>query len=90
MLVSFHGGFLWIDNKLYVDVDFIASITRLPLAGIDPTLYFRKYQELILETKMNDRYGLCRDTRGFLVNSINDHTLRFVVNILDTKLMKIM
>ena len=37
---------------------------------------------------MKDKYGLSRDTRGFLVNSINDHTVRFAAKILATKLMK--
>ena len=87
-MVSFHGGFLWLDKKVFVDVKLIETITILPLAGIDPTPYFRKYDSTMLVTKMKDKYDLCRYTRGFLIKSINVHTVRFIAKVLDTKLLK--
>ena len=40
LLVSFHGGFIWLDQKIYVDVELIAVITGLPLVGLDLTPFF--------------------------------------------------
>ena len=40
LLVSFHGGYLWLNQNIYVDVELISTITRLPLAGVDPTPFF--------------------------------------------------
>ena len=42
----------------------------------------------MLATKMKDKYDLCRYTRGFLIKSINVHTVRFIAKVLDTKLLK--
>ena len=40
LLVSFHGNYLWLDQKNYVDVELIAAIAWLPLASVDPTSFF--------------------------------------------------
>ena len=53
LLVSFHGGFLWLDKKKYVDVELIAAITGLPLAGIDPTSFFKKDQDTMLTNRIS-------------------------------------
>ena len=42
LLVSFHGGFLWLDRKVSVDVKLIIVIMGLPLTGVDPTPFFTK------------------------------------------------
>ena len=83
LLVSFHGGYLWLDKQIYLEP--ITIITSLPLAGIDLVLYLRKDQETMLENKMKDKYDLCTDRIGFLIPSINDHTVRFIVKVLDRK-----
>ena len=88
LLVSFHGGFLWINKKVSVDVELIAVVTGLPLPGIESASYFKKYQDTMLETKMKDTYNFSRDTIGFLINSINDHTVQLTAKIWTTKLLK--
>ena len=51
-------------------------------------LYFKKYQDTMLEIKMKDKYDLSRDTRGFLINFITNHIVWFTAKVLDTKLLK--
>ena len=87
-MVSFHGGFLWLEKKFYVDFKLISAITGLPLAGIDPMPFFRKDQDIVLMNNMKDKYDLSRDTIGFLISSINDHTIGFSAKVLDSRLVK--
>ena len=72
----------------YVGVDLIAVITRLPLASVDSMPFFKKYQETLMTNKLKDYYYLNRDTSGFLIASINDHTVQFAAKVLATKLVQ--
>ena len=87
LLVSFHGGCLWLKIKHYVDVKLIATITRIPLAGVDPMPFFKKYQDTLMTNKLKDKYDLTRDTRGFLIAFFNDYTIQFATKFLATKLV---
>ena len=42
----------------------------------------------MLTNKIKYKYDLSRDTRGFLISSINDHIVRFAAKVLDTKLVQ--
>ena len=42
----------------------------------------------MLTNKLKDKYDLSRDTRGFLITSINDHTIWFAAKVLATKLLQ--
>ena len=73
LLVCFHGGFLWHDRKILVDIELIASITGLPLAGVDLASFFTgKDKDTTLVKIMKEKYNLLRDTRGFNISSINN------------------
>ena len=65
LLVSFHGGYLWLDKPISVDVELITVIIGLPLPGIDRASYLRKYQDTVMMIKMIDKYDLVRDNKGF-------------------------
>ena len=85
---SIHDGFLWLDKKNYMDVELIETITRLPLEGIDPMLFFKKYQDTMLTNKKKCKYNVFRDKRGFLIISINDHIVQFTSKVLATELVR--
>ena len=40
-----------------------------------------------MKNKLKDKYDLNKYTRGFLISSINDHTVGFVAKVLATKLV---
>ena len=42
LLVCFHEGCLWLDRQILVDVDLIATITRIPLVGVSPMHFFTR------------------------------------------------
>ena len=35
LLAYFHGGYLWLDTKVLVNVEFISQITSLFMKGVD-------------------------------------------------------
>ena len=87
-LVSFHGGFLWLDWKVYVSVNLLAAITGLPLAGIDLEPFFvGKEQDNLMKNKLKYKYDMTKNTKGFFIASINDHTIRFFAKVLARKLL---
>ena len=61
---------------------------RTTLAGIYPTLFVKKDRDTMPMNKMKDKYDLSRDTKGFLISSINDHIVRFTTKVLATKLLR--
>ena len=57
LLAFFHGGFLWLDRKISVDIELIASIIGLPLAVVDPAPFFAgKDQDKNLTNIMKQKY----------------------------------
>ena len=39
LLVSFHGGCLWLNQNIPMDVELIEPIFWIPLAGVEPTQF---------------------------------------------------
>ena len=87
LLVFFHGGYLWLDNPISVDIELIATIIGLPVVGMNPTPFLRKYQETMISVRMKEKYDVIRDKRGFLISSINDHTVCFAAKVLASKML---
>ena len=88
LLVSFHGGFLWLDRNISTNIKLIASIKGLPLAGVDPTPFFTgKDQDIVLTNKMKEKYDLAHDTIGFSIASTNDIDVRVVAKFFSSKLL---
>ena len=77
-------------KPIFVDVEPIAVIIGLPLAGMDPKPLLRKDQEATIATQMKDKYDITRDKRGCMIASINDYIVLFAAKILDSKLLCMM
>ena len=41
LLACFHGGTLWLDTLVAIEVDLISDIRRFPNDGPDPSQYFK-------------------------------------------------
>ena len=88
LLVSFYAGFLWLNQKVYVDVELITVITGFPLVGVDPTPFFTgKEKANMMTNKLKDKYDLTTDTVAFFIASINDHIVRLPTKVLYRKLV---
>ena len=89
LLVYFHGGCLWINKKISVDVDLKAWIVGLPLTGVDPTPFSTgKDQDTTLTNRMKEKYNLSRDKRGFSIASINGIFYRFTPKVLSRNMLR--
>jgi hypothetical protein len=89
LLSCVHGGFLWLDRSFYIDTWLILWIIGLPSIGEDPLLLFTdKSKEKSLEEKMEDKYETHRGMHSFDIASINDDTVRFVIQVLACKFLR--
>jgi hypothetical protein len=83
LLALLHGGILWLDKPVSIDVDLIATITGFPNDGEKPEQYMdEKTKEKALTEEMKKTYGTIRASRGIIINRISEPTTR-----LETKLM---
>jgi hypothetical protein len=58
LLLFFHGGYLWLDRRITVDLALIHRITRLSMQGPDPQdFYPGKVVDHALAQKIKDTYG---------------------------------
>jgi hypothetical protein len=58
LLAVLHGGFLWLDEPVSIDVELISFITGLPSNGEKPTQYLDdKTKEKALAEEMKKTYG---------------------------------
>jgi hypothetical protein len=83
LLALVHGGIMWLDRPVSIDVDLIAKITGLPTDGEKPEQYLDdKTKEKTLAEEMKKTYGTVRGSRGIIINRISEPVTR-----LETKLM---
>jgi hypothetical protein len=58
LLVSYHGGYLWLNHHIIVDPTLINRITRLSMQGPDPHDYYPgKTADRTLSHKIKEAYG---------------------------------
>jgi hypothetical protein len=58
LLSCYHGGYLWLDRCITVDLTLIHRITRLSMQGPDPQdFYPGKATDRALAQKIKDTYG---------------------------------
>jgi hypothetical protein len=63
LLAVTHGGDIWLDKLVSIDIDLIANITGLPSRGMDPAQFLdNKSKEKALAEEMKKNYGTDRGT----------------------------
>jgi hypothetical protein len=83
-----HEGILWMDRTMPINVDLIATITRLPTDGEKIEKYFKdKTKEKAISDAIKENSGTDRGNRGIRISDINDPATRFSTRILGFKLM---
>jgi hypothetical protein len=79
-----HGGVIWMDTPMLIDVDLIAEITCFPTNGEKPEQYsLNKTKEKALVEEMKKNFSTLRGARGLIINRISEP-----VTILSTQLME--
>jgi hypothetical protein len=73
LMAVLHGGFLWMEEPVSIDVELIAFITGLPSMGESPTQYLDdKTKEKALAEEMKKTYGTKRGSCGIIIKRISD------------------
>jgi hypothetical protein len=89
LLAVTHGGDIWLDKPVPINVELIAQITGLPTRGMDLALILDdKSKEKTLAEEMNNKYGTDRGTRGIIIKWINNVMTQLGAKILACKLLR--
>jgi hypothetical protein len=87
LLAVTHGGDIWLDKLVSIDVELIAHITGFPSRGMDPMQFLDdKSKEKTLAEEMKKKYGTDRGMRGIIIKRINDAATQMATKILACKL----
>jgi hypothetical protein len=82
LLARVHGGILWIDKTMPINVDLIIVITRLPTYGEKPDQYLEdKTKEKSISDEIKAKFGTDKGNRGIRINDINDPMMRFATRL---------
>jgi hypothetical protein len=83
-----HGGDIWLDKLVLIDVEIIANITGFPSRGMDPMQFMDdKAKEKELAEEMKKKYGTNRGARGIIIKRINDVATQMGTKILACMLL---
>jgi hypothetical protein len=89
LLALVHGGILWMERHVSIDVDLIAEITGLLTDGEKPEHYLDdKTKEKYLAEEMKKKYGTERGSRGIIINRISEPTMRLEMKLMACKLLR--
>jgi hypothetical protein len=65
-----HGGYLWLEQLVSIDVELIAYITGLPSWGMDPAQFLEdKTKEKALAEEMKKKYDTERGSRRIIIKA---------------------
>jgi hypothetical protein len=77
-----HGGIMWMDILVPIDVDIIAKITRFLTNGVKTKYYLENKEsdkEIVEEVKM--KFVTNSGTRGIIIKDINDPMTKFYTKL---------
>ena len=88
LLSRVHGGYLWLGNRVDLNVDLIHCITRLSKNGKDPQTHISgKSKDSKLPATLVNKYKLQRGGQAYDLTALADDTLRFTAILLVGRLL---
>jgi hypothetical protein len=87
LLSRVHGGVLWMDRPVPINVD-LAVITRLPtwMGRSHNNIWRIKLRKRSSLIEIKEKYGTDRGNRGIMINDINDPAMRFSTRLSRVKI----
>jgi hypothetical protein len=84
-----HGGYIWLEHLISINVELIAYITGLPSWGEDLSWFLEdKTKEKPLVEEMKKKYDTERGSRGIIIRRISDIATRMATKIMACKLLR--
>ena len=88
LLSCVHGGYLWLGNRVDLNVDLIHRITGLSKIGKDPEIQTTgKTKDSKLPPALVNKYHLQRGGRAYDITILQNDTLRFTASLLAGRLL---
>jgi hypothetical protein len=90
LLVSYHGGYLWLNQHITIDPAMINQITGLSMQGPDPQDYYPgKTTDHTLSQNIKEAYGnVEKGMQGYKVTSIDSGTVCLTCHMIVGKLVR--
>jgi hypothetical protein len=84
-----HGGYIWVEDLVSIDIEIIAYIIGLPSWGENPTQYLDdKTKEKELVEEMKKTYGTEIRSHIIIIKHISDASTRLATKIMVCKLLR--
>jgi hypothetical protein len=84
-----HGGYLWVEEPVSIDVELITFITGFPSRGESLMQYLNeKTKEKTLAEEMKKTYGTERGSRRIIIKHISDAAIRLATKLMACKLLR--
>jgi hypothetical protein len=84
-----HGGYLWLEQLVSIDVDLITYITWFPSRGMDREKFLEdKTKEKSLAEEMKNKYDTERGSHGIIIRHISDIATRMATKIMACKFLR--
>jgi hypothetical protein len=84
-----HGGFLWMEEPISINIELISIITSLSSMGEIPAQYLDdKTKEKYLFEEMNKTYDIERGLCGIIIKRISDTTIRMATKLMACKMLR--
>jgi hypothetical protein len=89
LMAVLHGGFLWLEEPVSINVELIAFIMGLSSMGKCLTQYLNeKMKEKSLSEVMKKTYSIEKGSRGIIIKRINDAKTRMATKIMACKMLR--
>jgi hypothetical protein len=87
LLAFYHGGYLWLDRRITVDLEMINLITTLSMQGPDPQQFYRgKTLDHSLAQHIKESYGeVEKGKQGYKVATIQDGAVCLAFQLIASK-----
>ena len=88
LLSCIHGGYLWLGNRVDLNINLIHRITGLSKTGQDPKIDITgKTKDPKLSPALVSKYQLQRGGRAYDITSLIDNTLKFTASLLAGRML---
>jgi hypothetical protein len=77
LVARVHGGIIWIDRPVQINMELITNITRFPTIDMQPEYFLeKKMRQKELAEEVMEHFGTTEGNRGIIIKDINDNTTR--------------